>query len=201
MATTNVLGQLEQLVGTAGHEQAAWLAVLEAKSADELAVGLDFAIEKRLIDGYFAPHLRGEPVAEVADRYWVHPQTGLEMVWIPAGNYPVGFKPTLVTEPSEPPPYTISLPGFFLSRHPVTDLQYHAFLRERSYQPDARKSLGEPFLNHWSGGEPRSTDDNFPVVWVSYYDAAAYCDAYRLCLPNEWEWEAAARGSDARPYP
>ncbi|MCA9174326.1 MAG: SUMF1/EgtB/PvdO family nonheme iron enzyme, partial [Planctomycetales bacterium] len=42
---------------------------------------------------------------------------------------------------------------------------------------------------------------NFPVVWVSYYDAAAYCDAYRLCLPNEWEWEAAARGSDARPYP
>jgi formylglycine-generating enzyme required for sulfatase activity len=43
--------------------------------------------------------------------------------------------------------------------------------------------------------------ENHPMVMVTWFGAKGYCEFYNWRLPTEIEWEKAARGEDARPYP
>ncbi len=43
--------------------------------------------------------------------------------------------------------------------------------------------------------------ENHPMTMVSWFGAWGYCDSYDYQLPTEMEWEKAARGTDARPFP
>jgi len=50
-------------------------------------------------------------------------------------------------------------------------------------------------------------EEDWPVLGISWADAAAYArwrslrDGFLFVLPHEEQWEKAARGTDARPYP
>lgn len=79
--------------------------------------------------------------------------------------------------------------SIYVKRTPVTNKEYAAFI----------KATGTRIPSNWANGKyPRGQDD-YPVNFVSYADAEAYCawltqrdgvNTYRL--PNESEWELAA---------
>jgi len=48
---------------------------------------------------------------------------------------------------------------------------------------------------------PQTGYENHPMTMVTWFGAQAFCEFYDWRLPTEVEWEKAARGEDARPYP
>ena len=87
---------------------------------------------------------------------------------------------------------------FYISRFELTNREFKNFLLATSYRPSLRRD----FLQHWEGAQYPDWAADFPVVWVSASDAAAYCRWIGGELPSETQWEKAARGgSDARAFP
>ena len=109
---------------------------------------------------------------------------GAPLVKIPAGRVVMG-------DGDWSPLREVYVDEFYLDQLEITTSRYGEFLR-------ATGSLNPP--DHWDeldlgrGGE-------LPVVGVAWTDADAYCRWAGRRLPSEAEWERAARGDDARPYP
>ena len=58
---------------------------------------------------------------------------------------------------------------------------------------------GADYLRHWAGpSDLGDADPDAPVTHVSWFAAAAYCDAHGLRLPSQAEWEVAARADATR---
>jgi formylglycine-generating enzyme required for sulfatase activity len=144
-------------------------------------------------------------------------------VWIPDGMYTMGSEKTGDSN-SEPVHQVMLSQGFFLARFLVTNTEFAAFIEAGGYQNHAWwDDAGRAFLekeghrepDFWSN--PRFSGANQPVVGVSWHEAVAYCrwlsarwvtngpswwrQTYRVSLPTEAQWEAAASGREARPYP
>ncbi len=122
-----------------------------------------------------------------------------EMVFIPSGAFWMGsdFSEDEMASDYEQPKHKLFIPGYYLARTPITNSQYAQFA----------KTTGHQLPEHWSTGKPPDDKDDHPVVYVSWYDAFAYCQwlskstgkNYRL--PTEAEWEKGARGSKKYLYP
>jgi formylglycine-generating enzyme required for sulfatase activity len=125
-----------------------------------------------------------------------------EMILIPAGEFLMGSDPQQDddAENDEQPQHCLSLPVYFLSKTPVTNAQYKAFVLATGYTlPERRRNEKRP--------SDQSDKADHPAVYASWSDAIAYCGwlsevtgkAYGL--PSEAEWEKGARGTDGRLYP
>lgn len=192
---------------------------------------------------------------DVPDILWVH---------VPAGPFTMGSsKDDAMAYADEQPAHTVTLPDFYISRYPITNAQYGAFLAAGGYEDEAfwtpegwawrqgaeadlspiddenlrknyadwlknrpRELRGQPYW--W--GDPIRGRATRPVVGVTWYEAAAYCNwlGFQLIrvqlpfrvwsdtqvavkasskqnvsvrLPSEPEWEKAARGAAGLRWP
>jgi formylglycine-generating enzyme required for sulfatase activity len=92
--------------------------------------------------------------------------------------------------------------SFYIDRTLVTNGEFKKFLDATHYHPKDDHN----FLRAWpkAGDAEAGVADNWanqPVTWVSIEDARAYASWSGKRLAHEWEWQYAAQGADARPYP
>ena len=121
-----------------------------------------------------------------------------ETILIPAGPFLMGS-----ADPAAPaverPQHPLDLPEFRIGKYPVTNQEFADFIRQTRRL--AAQELG------WEGQKPPADKLDHPVIGVTWYDALAYCEwlsqqtKRHYTLPNEAQWEKAARGADGRLYP
>jgi hypothetical protein len=101
--------------------------------------------------------------------------------------------------PSESPRHTVRLPSYRIGKYPITMREFAAYINEVGTFNS--RNLG------WRSNQPPDDEHEQPVTGVTFTEARGYCDwlsresGHRYRLPNEAEWEKAARGNDGRKYP
>jgi formylglycine-generating enzyme required for sulfatase activity len=125
------------------------------------------------------------------------------MVLIPSGEFTIGTnqideenhalalglnKPWFA---DESPERRMDTPDYYIDRFEVTNLQYFIFCQATDHKPP----------RYWKGQKFPEGQDLLPVTEVNYFDANAYAKWADKRLPNELEWEKAARGRAGFIYP
>ena len=138
----------------------------------------------------------------------------MNMLYVPSGTFVMGSSEG-AGGVDESPEHTVYLSGYWIDQTEVTNAMFSEFVLETGYLTDAEQNgTSDLYLygswvsifganwQHPQGPESSLSElEDYPVVHVSWNDAAAYCQWAKRSLPTEAQWEKAARGTDGRTYP
>ena len=135
------------------------------------------------------------------------------MVYVPSGSFGMGSTEDQInstmqlcaayavsckreTFTDEEPFHTVTLRGFWFDRTEVTNQQYSLCVTDGHCTPPAQYSsyAHNSYYNN-------SAYANYPVIYVSWYQASEYCEWADARLPTEAEWEYAAQGPQGWLFP
>lgn len=141
---------------------------------------------------------------------------GIRFVPVPAGRFAMGLergvKPPLPSNSGLQLAHRVDVASFSMAATDVTGAQFERFIAANPQWSPARRAelvregrADSSYLSTWSS----TAGSSYPVTFVSYYAAQAYCDwltsllpgylsGWRVRLPSEAEYEWAA-GMDVNP--
>jgi formylglycine-generating enzyme required for sulfatase activity len=120
---------------------------------------------------------------------------GMPAVYVPDGTFRMGGMDPDVDRDEEPP-HNVTMKGFWMDKLEVTNAMYTLCVQASACEPPQtfKSQTQESYFNN-----PDFND--YPVVYVTWFQADTYCKWAGRRLPTEAEWEYSARGSDYRTYP
>ena len=126
-----------------------------------------------------------------------------EMIHIPSGHFIFGTnKKDEIAEAlslgipkpwyaDETPRQKIFLKGFYIDTFEVTNERYKKYVDD----------LGAVSPIDWKNNDFLEGKNKEPVTWVTWFDAANFCQWAKKMLPTEKQWERAAKGTKGNEYP
>lgn len=127
------------------------------------------------------------------------------MVLVPAGNFQMGCETSEDPQCNsygygESPRHTVNLDAYAIDTYEVTNARYAACVAAgECTAPGSTQAYSTVRGYYEYYGVAQYA--NFPVIYVNWNQATAFCAWDNKRLPTEAEWEKAARGGDTRIYP
>ena len=155
----------------------------------------------------------------------VSPKDGMVLVYVPEGEFLMGSTEADIDKVmaqcsnckrkyfnGELPQHKVYLDAYWIDQTEVTNAVYTQCVADGECEPPQDKLPGgidyvatvdgvaiDQNPRNSYNGNPTYAD--YPVIYVEWNQANAYCGWAGRRLPSEAEWEKAARGTDGRTYP
>lgn len=121
-----------------------------------------------------------------------HLGLNMEMVYVEGGTFQMGATSEQSGHDSdEVPVHSVTLDSYYIAATEVTQAQWQAVMGSTIHQQASK-----------TGYQVRSVGSDYPMYYVSWEDAQAFCrelsniTGKTYCLPTEAQWEYAARGGN-----
>ncbi|MBN1287994.1 MAG: formylglycine-generating enzyme family protein [Anaerolineae bacterium] len=163
--------------------EAAWTQIAKTLSAEQTATATLWTPTP-------TPTPTATPYAPGDIPDWTPQETainGVTFVYVPAGCFMMGSEDDY---DDERPMREVCLDAYWIGKTEVTNAQYKACVDAGACTPSVDRERHD---------DPEYAD--YPVVYVSWFQAQTYTEWLGVSLPTEAQWEYAARGPAGNVYP